>query len=252
MPLLTIITITYQAEAFIERTIQSLIRQTSQDFEYLVIDGGSKDNTVAIINQFRERINYLVSEPDKGLYDAMNKGLAAANGKYVWFMNAGDTLADDRLIEDILPLLHQNPDVIYGDAVFVNNQGIARGLRSEVTTHALPAHLTWKNMWLGMVVCHQSFLAKRSIAPKYMENNLSADIDWEIQILKKAQEIWLFPRPLSCYLEGGISNQQLKKSLLDRFLVLRTHFGLPITLMAHIIILVRGMIKIVTNKKKYW
>lgn len=249
---LSIITITYQAEPFIRRTLESLMKQTSQDFEYIVIDGGSKDKTLAILAEYPSRINFLLSEPDRGLYDAMNKGLAVAKGKYVWFMNAGDVLADDRLVEDLVPFLRQEPDVVYGDALFVDNMGHSRGLRSVVTPHTLPQNLTWRDMWLGMRVCHQSFIARKSIAPLYALDNLSADIDWEIQILKKSKSTLYFPRPLSHYLEGGISNQQLKKSWLDRFWVLKSHFGWATTLIAHGIISLRGALKIVRDRKKYW
>jgi len=249
---LSIITITYQAEPFIRRTLESLMKQTSQDFEYIVIDGGSKDKTLAILAEYQSRINFLLSEPDRGLYDAMNKGLAVAKGKYIWFMNAGDVLADDRLVEDLVPFLRQEPDVVYGDALFVDNMGHSRGLRSVVTPHTLPQNLTWRDMWLGMRVCHQSFIARKSIAPLYTLDNLSADIDWEIQILKKSKSTLYFPRPLSHYLEGGISNQQLKKSWLDRFWVLKSHFGWATTLIAHGIISLRGALKIVRDRKKYW
>lgn len=252
MPRISIITVTYQAGPFIQRTLDSLLRQTSQDFEYLVIDGGSGDDTLAKLSAHSSRINYLISEPDRGLYDAMNKGLAAATGSYVWFMNAGDTLADERLVEDLHAWLVQDPDVIYGDALFVDDQGNARGLRSVVTPHSLPPNLRWQDMWLGMRVCHQSFIAKRELAPPYLLNNLSADIDWEIKILKHAKRVLLFPRPLARYLEGGLSNQQLKRSWKDRFSVLKAHFGLPKVLLAHALIAARGVWKILRERKKYW
>lgn len=252
MSFLSIITVTYQAGPFIRRTLESLTCQSSQMFEYVLIDGGSRDDTLSILKEFESRIDYLVSEPDQGLYDAMNKGLRAASGKYVWFMNAGDTLADPDLVKDLLTYFDKNPDVIYGDALFVNNIGSVRGLRSIVTPHSLPNNLRWQDMRYGMRVCHQSFIARASLAPEYRLDNLSADIDWEIKILKKAQKTMLFPRPLSRYLEGGISNQQIKRSWKDRFWVLQTHFGWATTLWSHGIILVRGVIKILRERKKYW
>jgi len=252
MPLLSIVTVTFQAEEFIDRTVQSLLNQTSQAFEYIIIDGGSKDQTLRILDSYADRVNTLISKPDKGLYDAMNKGIRVAQGEYLWFMNAGDTLADERLIEDLIPILEQKPDVVYADAYFVNQVGQIRGLRSTLTPHVLPTTLHWRDMQKGMVVCHQSFIAKKEIVPEYVQNNLSADVDWEIKILKKASDIRFFPRPLSCYLEGGISNQLLKKSLMDRFIVLKNHFGWTTTLWSHVLILFRGLAKMGREGKKYW
>src|ERR1700712_4186557 len=101
-PTVSIITITYNAEPFLERTIQSILAQTATDYEYVVIDGASKDGTVAIIKQYEHCITSWVSEPDKGLYDAMNKGLHRASGQYVWFMNAGDELYDSQTLSNLL------------------------------------------------------------------------------------------------------------------------------------------------------
>ena len=91
-PKFSVITVTYNAEAVLEDTIQSVISQTYRHVEYIIVDGASKDKTVEIIKQYESGIASWISEPDKGLYDAMNKGLKLATGDYVWFLNAGDTL----------------------------------------------------------------------------------------------------------------------------------------------------------------
>ncbi len=252
MPSLSIITITYNAEKYLERTIQSIVSQTSDDYEYLVIDGGSKDGTLAIAEKYKTHIDRIISEKDEGLYDAMNKGMALATGDFVWFMNAGDEIARPDVIKRILEGINPETDVIYGDTFFVNEQGKIRGLRSAITPHKLPQNLHWKNMRLGMLVCHQSFIARRSIAPPFLTDNLSADIDWEIKCLKNAREAFFFDGVIARYLEGGISNKHLKKSLADRFIVLKNHFGLLGTLWAHVQIAFRGIKLIVSNKGKYW
>lgn len=89
-PKFSIITVTYNAEKVLEDTIQSVISQTYHHIEYIIVDGASKDGTLSIINRYRSRIHTVVSEPDKGLYDAMNKGIALASGDYLCFLNAGD------------------------------------------------------------------------------------------------------------------------------------------------------------------
>lgn len=241
MPTVSIITITYNAERFLERTIQSIIGQSETDYEYIVIDGKSTDGTMDIIKRYETHITTWISEPDGGLYDAMNKGLHRARGEYVWFMNAGDTLHDSQTLANLLTAIQKTPaDVYYSDALFVRNDGTSVGLRSQITPHVLPQNLTWRDMALGMKVCHQAFLARRSLAPDYPLNNLSADLDWEIRCLKAAKQIQFLPFVLCNYLVGGLSVQHHRRSLTDRFRVLVTHFGLLKTVINHGRIMVRA------------
>ena len=249
---LSIITITYNAEQYLERTIQSIMNQSDQNFEYLIIDGKSKDGTLQIAEKYKNRVNQLICEPDKGLYDAMNKGLKNASGDFVWFMNAGDEINDSQAVEKIYKAINNKIDVLYGDTYFVDNAGNIQGLRSEITPHRLPKDLKWQDMKLGMLVCHQAFITRKSIAPLYMENNLSADVDWEIACLKKAKEVKYLDFVVAKYLIGGISNKQLKRSLIDRYEVLKKHFGLVGAFFAHVQILFRGIKLIVKKKGKYW
>ena len=115
---LSIITITYQAEQYLERTIQSILVQGNRtDIEYIIIDGASKDGTLGIIEHYREHIDVFISEPDRGIYDAMNKGIQKATGDYLIFMNAGDTFADNNTVKHIIESMHHQPDVIVGDAL---------------------------------------------------------------------------------------------------------------------------------------
>jgi glycosyltransferase involved in cell wall biosynthesis len=238
-PTVSIITITYNAERFLERTIQSIVAQQATDYEYIVIDGASTDGTLNIIRHYESQITHWISEPDRGLYDAMNKGLHRARGQYVWFMNAGDELYDPQTLRLLLERISAtSADVLYSDALFVRDDGGRRsgtpvGLRSAVTPHVLPPTLTWRDMALGMKVCHQAFVVKRAIAPDYPTNNLSADLDWEIRCLKAAQTVEFLPFVLCRYLLGGLSVQQHRQSLLDRFKVLVNHFGLLPTLINH-------------------
>ena len=252
MPFLTIITVTFNAGKYLARTLKSIEDQSFQDFEYLLIDGNSSDDTLKIASSYGHLFNKVVSEPDKGLYDAMNKGLRLATGGLVWFINAGDEIAGPNVCQQLHKLSMQNPDVIYGETIFTDLVGKNIGIRSELTTHQLPADLHWQQMKYGMLVCHQSFIAKRELAPLFDVNNLSADIDWEISILKTAENIIYYDGVLSKYLIGGISNQQLKKSLLDRFKVIKKHFGLRQAIAAHAIILRRGLYKIFKDRGKYW
>jgi len=254
MPKLSIITITYQAEAYLERTLKSVIEQGCADeIDYVVVDGASKDGTLDIIEANKHYIHQFISEKDKGIYDAMNKGMQLAKGDYLLFLNAGDTFASATTLKNILQELDQNPDVLYGEAVFVNNSGESIGLRSEATPHKLPASLTWKDFRFGMLICHQAFIAKRSISPLFdLSYKLSSDIDWEIQVLKKSQTILKSKAPICNYLMGGASVQNLKRSWNERYDVLKSHFGLIPNIVNHLIIVLRGLIFALKKQGKYW
>ncbi len=251
---LSIITITYQAEKYLERTIQSVLAQGCRaDIEYLIIDGASKDGTLSIIDQYREHINQFISESDQGIYDAMNKGMKRATGDYLIFMNAGDSFADPHVVEMLLQAMEEKPDVIVGDALFVDLAGNPLGLRSEVTPHKIPAHLTWQSFQYGMVICHQSFIVKRSIAPLFdLHFRLSSDIDWEINCLKLSKKTTQLNTPICRYLMGGASVQNLKRSWQERYLVLKRHFGLWKTLWSHVKIILRGIQFAKQKGGKYW
>ncbi|QHT71145.1 glycosyltransferase [Rhodocytophaga rosea] len=250
-PLISIITVTYNAASVLEATIQSVIGQNFRNFEYIIIDGASTDGTLEIIRKYGEHISYWVSEPDKGLYDAMNKGLKAAKGKYVWFMNAGDKIYNKETLKLIFSQ-SMEADVLYGDALFFQADGKENGLRSQVTPHQLPANLNWKSLQYGMVVCHQSFIVKKEIAPLYdLSHPYSADVDWEIQCLKHARDIVHTGLVLCRYLTGGFSKKHLYRSLADRFDVLRSNYGIFQTLKSHVWITIRGIFFVLKRKKGY-
>ena len=114
-PKFSIITVTYNAGAVLEDTIQSVITQTYKNVEYIIVDGGSKDRTLQIIEQYKEHIHTVISEPDKGLYDAMNKGIKLATGDYLCFLNAGDELHEDDTLQLMVHSITEStlPDVLY-------------------------------------------------------------------------------------------------------------------------------------------
>ncbi|MCE7040563.1 glycosyltransferase [Dyadobacter sp. CY312] len=254
MSLITIVTITYNAEKFLGRTLHSVqdaLRGVDSGLiEYLIIDGGSKDETLAIADQY-SFITQTVSERDHGLYDAMNKGLNLATGKYIWFLNAGDEVYDPRVLTQLIENITSDADIYYSDAMFVLENGAEVGLRSKFTPHQLPQNLKWQDFATGMRVCHQSFIAKKSIAPQYDITNLSADIDWEISCIKNAGRTQLLNFILCKYLLGGTSVQNHRRSLLDRFSVLRKHFGLIPTIINHLFIFWRGF-WFARKNGKYW
>ncbi len=245
--LLTIITITYNAEPFLERTLRSvakaarLVPGMADNIEYILVDGASEDGTLQIAERYSSLFTRIVSEPDAGLYDAMNKGLSLATGDYLWFLNAGDEVHDGQVLSRLLHAFENSADVYYSDALFVDDAGQEIGLRSQITPHTLPENIHWRDFALGMKISHQAFIVSRAIAPAYDATNLSADIDWEIECLKKSQKTVFLSFVLCRYLTGGLSVRQRRRSLLDRFKVLRKHFGLMPTVVSHARIALRGL-----------
>lgn len=232
-PVFSIITVTYNAAQWLERTIVNVLSQSYPGIEYIIIDGGSTDGTVDIIKQYASGIAYWVSEPDKGLYDAMNKGLLKATGDYVWFINAGDTLYTTDTVQQIADSLKKKkrlPDVLYGETLIVDAEGRSLGMRRLKA----PRKLTWKSFRMGMLVCHQSFIVKREIAPLYdTQYRLVADYDWCLQCLKKAKGIHNTFLILSNFLEAGISTASRKVALKERYQVMKKYYGRISTFVLH-------------------
>jgi glycosyltransferase involved in cell wall biosynthesis len=239
---ISIITVCYNAETVLEGTLLSVLNQTYPHIDYIVVDGKSKDGTVSMIERYAHRLSCWISEPDQGIYDAMNKGQRLATGDFVWFINAGDRFFASDTVEKAVALLHDDTDAFYGDVMLVDEKRTRLATRSEATTQKLPSVLSWKNYRLGMVVCHQGIALRRNIAPDYLMNNLSADIDWSIRGLKKAKNIVNTHLILAEYLKGGISKQKHQQSLYDRSMILRAHFGFWGNLWGHFLILLRAIV----------
>ncbi|MFZ2898849.1 MAG: glycosyltransferase family 2 protein [Saprospiraceae bacterium] len=239
-PSVSIITVVFNARELLEGTMRSVFSQSWPHIEYIVVDGGSKDGTADLVRAKDSRIAAWVSEPDKGLYDAMNKGLRMATGDFVWFLNAGDHLFAPDTVEKVMKKCGPSTDVLYGEVMLVDDARRHLGTRSELSAQKLPAHLTWKSLRLGMVVCHQAILVRRSIAPFFIENNLTADIDWVIQALKKSRETLHTGLILAEYLQGGVSKKRHRQSLKDRYAVLRRHYGFFPNIFGHVWILLRA------------
>jgi len=240
--LISIITVTYNCVELIEATLLSIFNQNYSNVELIIVDGASTDGTMDIVKKYEHKIATIISEPDKGLYDAMNKGLKLATGDYVWYMNAGDHIHAPDTISKMTKDLPSQTDIIYGEIYMVDDKRNKIGTRSEITPHKLPEYLIWQDMRHGMVVSHQAFLPARSICDPYMENNLSADIDWVIKCLKKSKKNYNTNLILADYLMGGTSKQQHQKSLKDRYKVLKNHFGTFNNLLNHFYIFFRAFI----------
>jgi glycosyltransferase involved in cell wall biosynthesis len=245
-PILSVITVVYNGERFIERTIKSVISQSYNNIEYIVIDGKSKDKTIEILNNYKEHIDILVSQRDEGIYDAMNKGLKLATGDYVIFMNAGDQFYANDTIEQIFRN-EDYADIYYGDTLIVDEDNQSLGKRRLRP----PEKLTWKSFRMGMRVCHQSFIIKRKLAPLYDTNyKIAADIDWCISGMKASSHICNTHIFISRYISGGASWQNQRKALKERLHIMRLHYGLMQTLFFHLIITIRFIFNKITTQTR--
>jgi glycosyltransferase involved in cell wall biosynthesis len=241
-PVVSIITIVYNNIEHIEKTIQSAVNQAYYDKEYIIIDGGSKDGTLDIIKNYEPQIDYWISEPDKGIYDAMNKGLHLAKGDYVVFLNSGDLFFNDEVLSKVFSTFDKDVDIFYGETNLMDENGVILGTRTNLTTRKLPSRLTWKDMKWGMVVSHQSIFVKRSIAPDYnLSYKFSADIDWVIESLKRSKKIVNVNTIVSNYLIGGYSIKNQKKSWKERFEIYQHHYGMLDTLWVHGVIILKNI-----------
>lgn len=255
----SIITCTYNASEVLQRTLDSVMSQTWGQIEHIIVDGASKDSTMAMAEAYRRRSTeeetehdiIIKSEPDRGLYDAMNKGLQLATGDYVVFLNAGDVLPTDETLENISNDVNERSDgrlpaVLYGDTNIVDNNGeLLRPRRL-----APPDDLSWRSFRHGMLVCHQAFYVRTDIAkaePYNLKYRFSADVDWCIRVMKRAEKKGLpllrLPEVVVNYLDGGMTNKNHRASLIERFNVMRHHYGLMSTILMHIWFVARAVLK---------
>lgn len=242
-PKFSIITITFNASAVIEPTLKSILAQSYKNYEYIIVDGASLDDTVAKAKASGVKITHLVSEPDKGLYDAMNKGIKLASGDYLCFLNAGDAFHAPDTLEKIVAAIKNEdnlPDVLYGETAEVNeDREFVRMRRLQA-----PAQLTWESFKQGMLVCHQAFYARREIVPLYdLKYRLSADVDWCIKVMKRAKKMVNVELTVVDYLQNGLSLQNHKASLIERFKVMCNHYGWFSTVVHNLWFILRAVIK---------
>ena len=230
-PKISIVTVTWNAAQALRETLQNIARSDYPNLEVVVIDGASTDRTAEVVKEYADRVDYFVSEPDGGIYDAMNKGLRAASGEYVWYINAGDRIHGPESITRIFNGRPADADIYYGETLIRSERGEELGLRKK----KLPERMTWRSFRRGMVVCHQSILVRRAIAPKYdLRYRYAADIEWVLESLKRAERIVNTHTILSEFIEGGASTVHRRESLRERYDIMRRRFGTLPTLLAHI------------------
>ena len=258
MIIFTIVTCTYNAASVLQQTLHSVLMQEYEGVEHLIVDGASTDSTRAMAEEYKRvtdarhcqgRTVKVVSEPDRGLYDAMNKALRMATGDYLVFLNAGDSLPNRHTLDSIAALAETGgvrPGVLYGETDIVDAKG--RFLRHRRL--APPERLTWKSFRLGMLVCHQAFYVRTDVArrnPYNLNYRYSADVDWCIRVMKDCAASGLsllnLHQVVAHYLDGGMSVANHRDSLRERFKVMCSHYGLVTTVAMHLWFFVRAAIR---------
>ncbi len=255
---ITVITCTYNASATFGRTLKSVQNQTCLAVEHIIVDGKSTDSTLQMAEKYKLESDAsgnghevkIVSEKDRGLYDAMNKGLALASGDYLVFLNAGDKFHDADTLKHVAECAEMGdsllPGVLYGDTDLVDDNG--EFLRHR-RLHPFEG-LSWRSFRHGMLVCHQAFYALTGIAkvtPYNIKYRYSADVDWCIRIMRRSEEegrsLRNVRRVVVDYLAEGMTTANHKASLKERFRVMCEHYGFAQTVILHLWFVLRSVIR---------
>lgn len=232
-PLFSIITVCYNAGSTISPTLESVRSQTCDLYEHLIIDGASTDDTLSLVSEGATPMQKVVSAPDKGIYDAMNKGLDMAAGEYVIFLNAGDAFHSPDTLQKIADTVmnHDFPGIVYGQTLLVDSERRPLGPRHLQA----PENLTLNDFAGGMVVCHQAFVALRRLTGPYnLKWRFSADYEWCIHVLQHSRNNVMLPGTMIDYLHEGMTTRNRRRSLVERFKIMSYYFGLFPTIRRHI------------------
>ncbi len=211
----SIITVCYNSEKYIRSAIKSVLNQTYDNIEYIIIDGNSNDNTVTIINEYIDKISSFVSEPDKGIYDAMNKGIALATGDIVGILNSDDFFSNNTIIDKIVNSFEwNNIDSLYGDVRFVNP-----GNDNKIVRYYSSKYFRNWMFHIGSSPAHPSFYVKRSLFDKLgiydPDFKIAADLDLLMRFLYKNKISYMYlAESVVTMRTGGVSTD------LNNFLLL--------------------------------
>lgn len=222
MSLLSIITINYNNVNGLEKTFQSIFNQTYQDFEYIVIDGGSKDGSKELVEKHSNKITHWVSESDKGIYNAMNKGVLSASGEYLLFINSGDELFNNTILEDVISYLNTY-DIITGNLNIISGEDNYIGISVD--------KITFTKLFNGTIWHPCTFMRKDAFSRTEMyDESLKIVADWKwflLGIFKHNLSYRKIDLTISKFYLDGISNQKESYSLLmsERENVLKENFG---------------------------
>lgn len=247
-PLFSIITVTYNAASTLPATLNSVKQQSCNLYEHIIMDGASKDNTVTLAHEANIANAHIFSEPDNGLYDAMNKAIDKATGEYLIFLNAGDAFHSSDTLQEIADAIMDNdfPGIVYGQTQLVDANRQRIGDRHLTA----PETLSLKSFAKGMVVCHQAFIVLRRLASHYdLRYRFSADYEWCIRCLQHSRRNVYIDNTLIDYLSEGLTTANRRKSLCERFNIMCRYYGTIPTIARHIAFIPRFIKQTLKERK---
>ncbi len=221
-PTFTIVTITLNNYSGLMKTWKSIESQDFEDFEWIVIDGGSNDKTIEFLRKKRSATRTalnpfrFVSQTDEGIYDAMNTGIKEAKGKYILFLNAGDRLASNDILSVMAPFTEKKPDFIYGDSL---EPPLKKG-QPPIYKKAR----RYKDIKWGMITHHQSMIYNRLVIRDHKLHysllyEIASDYDFTLRFLQKSKKMLYIPKPICIFEQGGISQQKASKGRHEQYLI---------------------------------
>jgi glycosyltransferase involved in cell wall biosynthesis len=231
-PLVSLITVCFNAAEVLETTLKSALNQSFQNFELVIIDGGSTDQTLSIAKQFKDKIGYIVSEKDKGIYDAMNKGVKAAKGKWVYFLNAGDAFYSNSVLSDIFDnAIAEDIQLIYGR---IETKNEPTGIN-----YTAGKPVTISDFYSGYPICHQATFSQKKLFENIGYFNtkfkLAADTEWFFRVFKKHENHCLYiPNTIAFYDIQGTTYHKRMAGYQEYLNFGKTHFPFLISIKNHL------------------
>lgn len=219
-PLVSIVTVVFNAEAYIKKTIESVLAQSYRNIDYIIIDGGSNDKTIEIVKSFGDRLTW-ISEKDNGIYDAMNKGLKLAKGEWINFLNGGDYFYDHLVLDKVFSELGlENYNFIYGDSINV---------RGETQKYISATVISRSSLRYSSGLCHQALFVRKKFAIYYdLRFRYKAEYNWIIDIAYSIPESSMIHKkfPVVYYALGGFSEKGLLSNLKEYIHLTYNRFGI--------------------------
>jgi glycosyltransferase involved in cell wall biosynthesis len=223
-PKISIITVSWNDGATIGKTIESVINQNYKNIEHIIIDGASNDETLDIIKTYEDFIAYWISEPDSGIYAAMNKGIQASTGDVLYFLNADDVFVDSKVLTEIAEVFSLNPqvDYVYGGIFYKDPYGVKN------YNLLMMEEISESDFIKGKMIRHQALFVKREIfreLKNFNENlRIASDLDFEYKMLKSKKKGLFVKRVITIMSSDGISSN-IDACLIEKTQLMRKYFG---------------------------
>lgn len=244
-PTFSIVTVVYNAQDTVRQTVESVLSQVCNDYEYIIIDGGSTDGTLRILDEYRGKFACFLSESDRGIYDAMNKAATYASGDFLQYLNAGDRFHSADTLKTIAERCEaSHPDALYGDVVLTHKGRSVRKVRQLTSLSALAR---------GRKIVHQSLFVRRDalerIGPFDRRYNMAADFDLECRLFKAFSDIRYLPTPLVKFDMDGTTHHAVAKSYAENIAIIKSHFGMKKASMYSVSIAPKRLLSLLVGPK---